>query len=293
VVVAEQGAIGAAAGSAVRSVERVEALDGISDQLSNAVHAATQPDAVKNALSGAWLGHAVHPMLTDLPIGFWTSAVVLDIFGGKKSADAAEALLTAGNLSALAAAATGVADWSDSVGRARRAGLVHAVLNAGALTTFSLSLMLRRRGARKTGILVGLVGSGVATASAYLGGHLVYRRGLGVDHSGFEADEQTEEWSDACAESELQDGSPKVVMVNDVPIVLVRENGEIHALLNHCNHAGGPLNEGEFEGGAVTCPWHGSRFSLRDGCVQRGPAALPQPTYETRVTGGNVQVRST
>ena len=169
---------------------------------------------------------------------------------------------------------------------------MHAALNLTTLTLFSASLLVRRRGARRAGVALGLLGSGVASASAYLGGHLVYRRGLGVDHSGFEADEQTAEWSEACAETDLKDGTPKAVSVNGIEVMLLKQGDTIHALANQCNHAGGPLAEGEIAEGSVTCPWHGSRFSLEDGRVLRGPAAQPQQAFQARVINGAVQIRS-
>ncbi|MBV8301799.1 MAG: Rieske 2Fe-2S domain-containing protein [Candidatus Dormibacteraeota bacterium] len=267
----------------------MKALDGIADAVAGVVQRVTAPDELKSLLSGTFLGHALHPVLTDLPVGFWTSAVLLDIVGGDD--DAVDVLLAAGNVSALATAATGLADWSDSYGPPRRAGLVHAALNGGALLAFSTALAVRRAGARRTGTGIALAGSAFATLSAYLGGDLVYHRGLGVDHSGFESDSAVGTWTDAAADTEVS-ATPRRVVVKDVPIMLVRDGDEVRALVATCVHAGGPLDEGQVADGMVTCPWHGSRFSLKDGSVSRGPAALPQPALQTRRRKGRIEVRS-
>ena len=115
---------------------------------------------------------------------------------------------------------------------------------------------------------------------------------MGVTHAGFDLDQSVEKWTDVAAEADLGEGQPMAVQANDVPVMLLRQGGRLHALANLCTHAGGPLNEGEVKDGAVTCPWHGSRFTLEDGCVLRGPASIPQPRFEARVREGRVEVRA-
>jgi nitrite reductase/ring-hydroxylating ferredoxin subunit len=83
-----------------------------------------------------------------------------------------------------------------------------------------------------------------------------------------------------------------VVRAGDIDVLLVREGQRLHALWASCTHECGPLAEGTFADGNVTCPWHGSTFRLADGKVVRGPAAFPQPVYEARVTDGKVEVRA-
>jgi nitrite reductase/ring-hydroxylating ferredoxin subunit len=186
-----------------------------------------------------------------------------------------------------------MSDWADTtVGNApvRRVGAVHALLNVGALALYGASLAARRDGRHGTGVLLGLAGAGVLGASGHLGGHLSYARGVGVDRTAFSP--AIEDWTRACFASEVREGEPYVATIDGTEILLVRHEGEVRALANRCTHRGGALNEGEVAGGCVTCPLHASRFRLRDGGVDRGPATQPQPTYDVRITGDRVEVRS-
>lgn len=140
---------------------------------------------IKDALSGTWLGHPLHPALTDIPLGAWTTAAACDLITatGKRDLDsAADAALTVGIVGAVGAAATGVADWADVSGAQRRIGLAHAGFNAAGLVLQVGSLLGRRRGMRGAKILSAL-GFGLALAGAYLGGDLVYRRGTNVERN--------------------------------------------------------------------------------------------------------------
>jgi nitrite reductase/ring-hydroxylating ferredoxin subunit/uncharacterized membrane protein len=290
--VVSQGSSGKVLNELMSGLEQSEVLDPFGESVSGVVQKLTSADSVKSLLSGTWLGHALHPMLTDLPIGFWISAVSLDVLGGEDAADGADLLVALGNLSALGTAATGLADWSDSFGAEKRVGIYHGLANVAGLALMAGSWAARKAGARGAGKALGLAGLGVASASAYLGGHLVYARGLGVQHAGFDVESDVQKWTDVAAEQDVAEGKPLRVAANDVPIMLIREEGRLLALAARCTHAGGPLDEGEVKHGAVTCPWHGSRFQLADGCIQRGPASLPQPVFQTRVREGRVEVRS-
>jgi uncharacterized membrane protein len=164
-------------------LESVEALDVPGRAAGRAVRALIADGAPKEALSGAWLGHAVHPILTDIPIGTWTSAVLLDWTGGQGSASASDRLILAGVLAAGATFATGWSDYADAEQRSpavRRSGLVHAAANASATALMIGSLLARRRGARGRGKLLTLAGSAALGAGGWLGGHLSYTLGAGV-----------------------------------------------------------------------------------------------------------------
>lgn len=275
---------------AVTELGENEALDPPARKLLEAAHAAIRPGRVRDALSGTFLGHALHPLMTDLPIGSWTSALVLDAVGGRESRGAARKLVGAGILASLPTAVTGAVEWADSAdGRAstRRVGLVHAAANVTALGLFSASYLRRRGGG--SGRTLALAGGAALAVGGHLGGHLSYVNGEGVAVTTFESG--PEEWTPTISAVDLTEGRPACAMAGGVPILLVREGERIHALANRCNHRGGPLHEGEVGEGTVTCPWHGSVFRLADGNLERGPAASPQPAFEARAIDGRIEVR--
>lgn len=276
--------------SLAHRVEELDAADGIAKQIQGLVHDALGSGALRDALTGRRLGHAVHPVLTDLPIGFWTSAFTLDLIGGRRSRPAAQLLVGLGVLSALPTAASGAADWSDTTGKERRVGIVHATFNTAAIACFTASWLERRRGRNLRGVLYGLAGSAAATGGGYFGGHMVQRFGLGVDHTTF--DELPSEWTPTDRASEWTDGTPRRVDAGATAVVVVREGESWYALAARCSHAGGPLDEGEVRGDCIECPWHGSRFRLRDGSVAAGPAFAPQPVLAVRVRDDVVEVRA-
>ncbi|HEX2064670.1 MAG TPA: Rieske 2Fe-2S domain-containing protein [Acidimicrobiales bacterium] len=274
----------------VERLGRVERLDAAAKPTSKAVGSAVAPRPVKDTLSGSWLGHPLHPLLTDIPIGAWVGSLVLDLVGGRRSQDAADQLIGLGVVAALPTAATGLSDWSDTLGAERRIGFVHAVANVSAVACYSAAYVVRRRGSRATGMALSLAGAALVTVGGYLGGHLSYSRGVNVNRNAWE--HGVDEWAPVVAETELRDGEPVVVQAGDMPVLVVRQNGSIHAIADRCGHAGGPLHEGTFEDGCVVCPWHQSTFRLADGGVVHGPATMAQPAYDVRVEDGTVMVRS-
>lgn len=169
--------------SVVAQLESVEALDGLGRTAGRVVRGLVPDGAPKEVLSGAWLGHALHPIMTDIPIGTWTSSVLLDWTGGKASQSAADRLLLTGVLAAGMTAATGWSDWADAEqgnAAARRSGPVHAAANATATALMIGSYVARKRGARGRGKLLSLAGSAALGAGGWLGGHLSYTLGVGV-----------------------------------------------------------------------------------------------------------------
>ncbi|HST53761.1 MAG TPA: Rieske 2Fe-2S domain-containing protein [Pyrinomonadaceae bacterium] len=249
----------------------------------------------KDFLHGTWLGHPLHPVLTDVPIGAWTAALALDaletISGRKELAAGADAAIAVGLVGALGSAVTGLTDWSETSGRARKVGLLHGLLNAGATALYTTSLVMRRRKKRSAGLGLAMLGYAVSGAASYLGGHLVFGEQIGVDHTA--GQEMSKEFVAVLDESELGEGEMRKVEAEGVPVLLVRRGGEVHAIAHTCSHMGGPLSEGKLDGEVVECPWHGSRFSIKDGSVERGPATFPQPCFETRISDGQIEVRST
>lgn len=246
------------------------------------------PGPVKDLLSGTWLGHPLHPVLTDVTIGAWTSAGMLDVVGGERSSDAARRLIGLGVLSAGPTALAGWSDWADTEGEERRAGVAHALGNTAAIAAFGLSWVARRAGRRGLGIALSTVGTGIASATAYIGGHLVYSRGVGVDVTAF--DRLPVRPTAVMAADELEEGTPTVVEVKGVPVFLLRRGEHVFAMHNRCTHRGGPLHKGKLEGDTIECPWHGSCFRVTDGELERGPATAPQPVYAARIVDGKVEV---
>lgn len=250
---------------------------------------------IKNFLHGTWLGHPLHPVITDVPIGAWTTAAVLDgleLLGKEKFAPGADAAIAVGLVGALGAAVTGLTDWTGTTGERRKVGLMHGLLNVGATALYATSFFLRRReDSRNTAIGLSMLGYGVAGAAAYLGGHLVFSEQTGVDHTATAA-EYPKDFVAVLPENELKENSMKCVEAGEIPVLLARKNGEILAIAHTCSHLGGPLSEGELlDDCSVRCPWHGSVFSLKDGSVLKGPATEPQPKFDVRINNGQIEVR--
>jgi nitrite reductase/ring-hydroxylating ferredoxin subunit/uncharacterized membrane protein len=271
----------------------LEPLDATAKPIAKFVRDLVPKGAVKDALSGTWLGHSVHPVLQLLPLGTWTSAVILDVIGGEEGEASADKLIGTGLLATLPTVATGWNDYADTEpasDSARRIGLLHAAVNVMGASLFTGSLVARGRGDRGTGKLLALAGMGAVSAGGWLGGHLTYAEGVGVDNTAFE--DYPQDWTPVTDEAELTEGVPRRVLVEGIALLVVRDGGAVRVLANRCVHRGGSLSDGEISDGCVVCPLHGSRFRLSDGSVERGPAAYPQPALDVRVREGAVEVRA-
>jgi nitrite reductase/ring-hydroxylating ferredoxin subunit/uncharacterized membrane protein len=283
----------------VEVIEKQDWLEPIAERLQPTVAAALSVDGpigpkVANILHGTWLGHPLHVVLTDVPLGSWTAAAVLDALEEKTGSIAlgrgADSAIAVGLVGAAAAALTGLADWSKiGGGRPRRIGLAHGLLNATATACYVTSLCLRRAHSRRAGRRLAWLGLIVSSVAAYLGGHLVYKEKIGVDHT---ADTSApEDFVAVMAEAELRENELRRVDASGMPVLLVRKGNRIYAIAETCAHLGGPLSEGKLEDATVRCPWHGSRFSLEDGRVLEGPSVHAQPVLEVRVRDGQIEVR--
>jgi nitrite reductase/ring-hydroxylating ferredoxin subunit/uncharacterized membrane protein len=282
--------------AAVAQAEHQDWLEPIAERLQKAVISVYEAGGVagrriRDALHGTWLGHPLHPVLTDIPLGAWTVAASLDRLSRRDAgrySQGADMAIAVGLVGAVGAAVTGMTDWQHTSAEDRRVGLLHGLLNLSAASVYTLSLALRRRGARAAGRTIADLGFTVALAAAYLGGHLVYRKRLGVDHA------PRVEWDDFVAtvpERELTESTPRRVDVRGVAVVLVRHAGRVYALAEKCAHLGGPLSQGRIDDTGIRCPWHGSRFALDDGRILEGPSTFTQPCFEVRVRDGQIEVR--
>lgn len=272
--------------------ESAAALDGIATAVGGAVQSVTGGRELKDALSGTWLGHPLHPALTDGVIGCLMGSSLLDLLGVDRTGRATRKLIRLGTILYLPTAMSGASDWADSQSvdpAVRRIGLIHAGSNAAALSLYRASLLGRRGGVGRRGRMLRWLGATALLAGGYLGGHLAYAKGVGPDQTAF--DPGPAEWTEATVAGELHDGVPKRVVVGDMPVLLVRQGGEIRAVHDRCSHRGCSLAEGEIEGSVVTCGCHGSRFDLRSGAVLRGPATAPQPAFEVRERNGSLELR--
>jgi nitrite reductase/ring-hydroxylating ferredoxin subunit/uncharacterized membrane protein len=268
---------------------RTPGLDAAADALAGAVngaYAAAGPakQPLKDALNGTWLGHSLHPAITDVPVGAWTAALALDALGERRGARIAVGV---GLLGALGAAASGLTDWTDTFGKPRRLGVVHAALNGAATLLYGASWLARGK-AGGGGVLLSVLGYGLVSLSALYGGTLSLDLQIGVNRTS--ATDPPADEVDVAALADVPDGGMTRVDAGGYPVLLVRRGETVHALAATCAHQGGPLEEGTLDGDVVTCPWHGSKFCILDGGIVAGPTAYPQPAFRARVAGGRVRV---
>ena len=272
------------------------AVDQIAEPLSKAIKdgfeaAGPVGQQAKNALHGVWLGHPLHPVFTDVPIGAWTTALALDAAAGSDRGmrRAATFAMGVGLVGALGSAVTGLTDWSETDGRSRRTGLVHGLLNVTATALFATAFALRQNDSHRGGRTCAWAGYAIAMGAAYLGGDLVYGQRIGVTHADGELPES---FTPVMESGRLPDNTMVRARAGDVDILLARQHGRVCALIHSCSHLGGPLSEGTLKDGSVVCPWHGSEFALDDGRVLNGPATLNQPRLEVRERDGQIEVKA-
>jgi nitrite reductase/ring-hydroxylating ferredoxin subunit/uncharacterized membrane protein len=282
-------------GNVSKTEPEPSADEKLQKMLDKALYANGNPEAQKlrNFLNGTWLGEPLHVVLTDLPIGAWTGAMVFDlvdlIVDRPEFALAADASIGIGLAGAAGAAITGITDWSDVDPPARRLGLVHGLVNVGGTALFAISLLLRSKKHRRSGRVASVLGYAVMSYAAHLGGKLVYEHRVGVDRT--DGQVLPDKFVAVLPESQLADNKPTKAMVQGVPILLVRRAGRIFAMADTCSHFGGPLSDGKLVDNCIECPYHASQFDLEDGHVVNGPAVHPQPCLEVRTRDGQIEVR--
>jgi nitrite reductase/ring-hydroxylating ferredoxin subunit/uncharacterized membrane protein len=243
---------------------------------------------VRDFLAGTWLGHPLHPLLTDVPIGALTVTIVLDLIGQPVAADVA---LLIGVLTMLASALAGYSDYSTTDGRARVRATVHSAVMLVSLVIYIVSLAIRATGPtnRALPIALSIVAYVILAGGAFVGGDVVFLLGNMVDRHAWRS--AGTKWAPVEV-GEIAEGSLVKAKVGIQDLVLIRTGDAILALHNQCAHAGGPLNEGTLVDGCLECPWHGSRFEVASGHRRRGPTVYDQPTYEVRkVDAGGYEAR--
>jgi nitrite reductase/ring-hydroxylating ferredoxin subunit/uncharacterized membrane protein len=272
-------------------LEHAEELDRVVEPVQQVVRK-LPPGRLRDALHGVWLGHPLHPVLVQVPVGAWMSAAFLDALG--RDEDGARHLIGLGLLASVPAALAGSADWAEQHEQQLRTGVVHAAANTAAIGLYTGSLLARAR--RRTGLgkALGYAGLAAVAVGGLLGGDIAYRQAGGANHAEETPHLVPAGWQDLMPLAELNPGEPARVMLSDVPIFVLRDGTEVFALADKCSHMSGPLSDGELTGEGqdrcVTCPWHQSVFRLRDGVVVHGPATADQPAFQTRIRNGIVQV---
>lgn len=280
-----------------KQIQRSERLDTVVTPIVDLVNRVLPEGRVRDVLHGKQLGHPLHPLLVALPIGMNVGTVVLDglALTGGRSEDkrtSARALTGVALLATVPTALSGLADWASLGSRTRekRIGLIHAWANSAATTLYLASWFARRAEHHRAGAALSAAGGAWLILGGYLGGHLAYVTGVGVNRNA-DAGTGPTEWTEVAAETDL-DAGPLRVEIDGEAIVVVRDGNGVQALGATCSHLGGPLDEGELDDGCLVCPWHGSRFDVVTGAVVRGPATVPQPQFDARIVAGRVHVRA-
>ena len=275
----------------------VQTLDKAIEPARKAVQGALKPGALKDVLHGTWLGHPLHPVLVQVPVGSWVSAGLLDAV--PRLRPAATVLIGTGVAVSVPAALSGAADWSEQDAGVRRLGAIHAVLNTAALGLYVGSLVARGRDRGGLGRLLSYSGLGVAGFSAAIGGHMSYAQSSGASHAATAIRGLSADWMDLGPLDDLPEGRPAMRAGKGgsmaVPLAVVRRGAQVDVFVAACSHMSGPLDEGSVEtvrgSECLVCPWHGSAFDLESGQPRRGPAPNPQEKLEVRMEAGHVMAR--
>jgi nitrite reductase/ring-hydroxylating ferredoxin subunit/uncharacterized membrane protein len=281
-----------------RTIKRIPGLEQAGAQLANGIHSAvlrggSLTRTLADTLHGTWFGHPLHPALTDIPLGAWALAAGFDAYaglgGGPYAERTADRLITIGVVAALPTALAGIADYSAIDQSAVAVGAAHALLNSAGLGLYLLSIWARAQDRRGLGVLLSTTALGLVGASAGLGGDMIYRRSVGVNHA--PPATAPADWTAVLPLTELAEYEARRVEIDGTPVLVYRDVDAVYAIGAVCSHAGGPLEQGTFDGTCVECPWHQSVFDMRNGHVVHGPATIGQPSYQARIRDGRIEIR--
>ena len=283
----------------IRRQSWMEPLSDATQKLASGTYKALGPlgRPLRNLMHGTWiLRHPLHPALTDIPVGAWTVGVIADYaahFTARVPESVGDIALIVGWLFAILTLATGYTDFIDTFALERRFGCAHGLLMSIVVLVEGVSILLRWVGSDAVHPLaVGLSTAGFALVllGAWIGGHVVFGIGYNINRTAF-IESGPADWTAAGAAADVPADGMIMVEVGGMKVLLARENGAICALSDTCSHAGGPLHEGTLEHGVVTCPWHASRFRIRDGHALSGPATFDVPQLLVRETDGALEVK--
>ena len=262
---------------------------GIADFYSSIDRFVVRPTWLRSVLHGTWLGHPLHPLLTDVPVGGLTIALVLDLLGVYDGANVATLLGVGGLILAMLAGFVDLDETDDA--KARQYGGVHASLMLAALVFYLVSLAVRfdvMPGTATQATVLAALGYLCVAMGAYIGGELVFTLGNMIDRHAWRSG--ATKWA-ALDVSEVPERQPTKAKAGAQTLVLVRIGETIQALHDTCAHAGCSLSDGTIVGDTIQCGCHGSRFKLKDGSVVVGPATYDQPAFEVRRAEGKLEAR--
>ena len=212
-------------GDAINRQDWLEPVEQVLGKVADTLFLKGVPGGAKlrNFFHGTWLGHPLHPVITDVPIGAWSAAVVLDAYelvtGDDRLAPGADMAVSVGLVGAAGAALSGLNDWNYTSGKPKRVGALHAITNIVATACYLGSWWQRRNGCRTAGITSAFAGYAISAVGAYLGGHLVYNERMGVNHA---PEELPEKFVPVMKESDLPDDKMVKADADGVPVLVVK-----------------------------------------------------------------------
>jgi nitrite reductase/ring-hydroxylating ferredoxin subunit/uncharacterized membrane protein len=271
-----------------------EGIAGITDRVYRALGMPGR--LLQDLLNGSFLGHSTHGLLTDAVVGAVTALLLLDlwaiIFGPGDLEFASRLVLGFAVLSGWATVLAGLTDHKDTApGDERNVATLHGLTNILAMLLYTIAFFVRIAGGIGPARWLSIIGFLVLASGAFIGGHLVYKYGVMVNHNAFARGKRAKEFTPVIAADLVAEGTPVKAMLGTTSLVVVRRADVVYALKSTCSHAGGPLDEGTLQGDSIICPWHASTFRLKDGAVRHGPAQTRQVAYRARIENGQVEVQ--
>lgn len=279
-------------------LDRADVFQQLSHDFSRMLHKVVlqQGENFRNltdVVHGKQIGHPLHPILTDITITSWTLGLIFDVLGFTTRisvlAKAGDYLTGIGTMSAIPTALAGILDYSTIKKKAAQYGATHGIMNGIAFYWYLRSLKSRIGSNKFSAIIFSVLGLFFATAGSWLGGELVYRHKVGVNHA---PESKLNEWTATIPLDDLSENEPVRVEAEGEPILLFRQGQKINAISAVCSHAGGPLDQGKvINTVCIECPWHQSVFDMRTGEIIHSPATTAQPQYAVRINNGKVEVK--